>query len=473
MGTVDNGVRFAWTEDMVGRRVVYYPPEEGNRVRPHDEHYWSAVEMLPRERLQEIQLRKLQQLATHVEASSALYARLWGESGVTASDIRSLDDLRRFPVMTKTHFERDQHEHPPYGTALTSPAASQMKFWQTSGTTGAPRLWAENKEDWENGMYMYARAFYAHGIRPGWRAYFAFSYPPFIAFWLAHYAAEMMGCQTVPKGPLPTQAWLGLVGRLAGTAPAFMCATPTYAQRQIEVAQEMRLHLPDLRVDVLSLAGEPGACVPATKRLIESAWGATAHDVLGSTETSGPIFFTCVQQAKLEAPSDHANVDYFILEVLDPDTHEVVSDGAAGSLCVTALGRTGIPAVRFLLNDYVRLSWEQCGCGRSLPLVHGGISARSDDMLVIKGVNVYPSLLENLIRGRPGLAHEYVLVREALDARLRVEALPDLDRGQYDALGQRIQADIRTATTLTLPVEVLPPGSLPRSETKSKRIQAV
>jgi phenylacetate-CoA ligase len=104
--------------------------------------------------------------------------------------------------------------------------------------------------------------------------------------------------------------------------------------------------------------------------------------------------------------------------------------------------------------------------------VHGGISARTDDMLVIKGVNVYPSLVENLIRGRPGLAHEYTLIREALEARLRVEALPDLERGQYDALAERIQKDIQTATTLTLPVEVLPPGSLPRSETKSRRIQA-
>ena len=466
-----DAVQFAWTEHAVGRRVVYYPAQEGNRVRPYSPEYWSPVERLPRQQLEAIQLERLKTLVRYVNKSSPFYARLWAEAGVTPDTVKTLDDLRKFPIVKKEDFERDQRATPPFGTAFTVPPHEQMKLWQTSGTAGAPRLWAETKEDWENGMYLYARSLYGHGIQPGWRAYFAFGYPPFIGFWLCHYAAEMMGCQVVPKGPLPTQPWLGMMKRLAGTAPAFLCATPTYAQRQIEVAGQMGIDAKALGVKIISLAGEPGACVPATKSALEQAWGAKVHDIMGATETSGPLFFTCKAQSDLVQPSDHANVDYFIMEVLNKETREPVPEGESGTLCVTALGRTGIPAVRFLLNDYVRLSWENCDCGRTLPLLRGGMSARTDDMLIIKGVNVYPSLIENLVRAVPGLDTEYLLVRQNGGVLVKIEAQPQVAAGDYPGLAKRVQQDIRTATTLTLPVEILPPGSLPRSETKSKRVE--
>jgi len=468
---VSEGVRFAWSEELVGSRVGYYPREEGNRVQPHSERYWATVETLPRERLEEIQLRRLQTLLQHTQANSAFYQRLWKSAGVVAEDVQRLEDLQAFPIVTKEHFDRDQREHPPFGSAWTVPPNEQMKVWQTSGTSGPPRLWVETKEDWENNMYLYARALYAHGVRPGWRAYSAFSYPPFIAFWLAHYASEMMGCQVVPKGALPTQVWLSVMQRLAGTAPAFMWATPTYAQRQIEVAAQMGLDPKTLGIKLLSLAGEPGACVPATKSALESAWGAVVHDVMGATESSGPILFTCEAQAALPRPSDHATVDYLIVEVLDLATHQPVPEGEYGALCVTALGRSGTPAVRFLLNDYVRLIWDACPCGRTLPLVTGGIHSRADDMLIIKGVNVYPSLIENIVRSVKGLGTEYLIVRGEGSAVVRVEAVSEVSADVYQALAAEVQAQIRAGTTLSLPVEVLAPGALPRSETKTKRIQ--
>jgi len=455
---------------MVGPRVGYYPREEGNRAQAHSDRCWSQVETLPRDRIREIQLARLKTLIMYVQAESPFYAGRWKAAGVAAEDLRSLEDLAAFPIITKEDVERDQLENPPYGSACTVPPHRQMKLWQTSGTTGAPRLWAETKEDWENGMYLYARALYGHGVRPGWRAFFSFGYPPFIAFWLCHYAAEMMGCQVVPKGPLPSQAWLGLIKRLSSTAPSFMCATPTYAQRLLEVATDIGIDPKRLGIRLLSLAGEPGACVPATKAGLEAAWGAGVHDIFGSTEVSGPVGFTCDAQAGLAEPSDHASVDYFILELLDPKTRTPVPEGEAGALCVTALGRTGIPAVRFLLNDYLRLAWEPCACGRTLPLVKGGLRARADDMMIIRGVNVYPSLIENLVRGVSGLSTEYALVRREGGAVVRVEALPGIAASEYDRLASRVQAEIRTGTSLTLGVEVLSPGSLPRSETKTKRV---
>lgn len=457
---------------QVTGRVCHYPPEEGDRTRAYSDRCWARVETLPRDRLEAVQLARLKTLVRHVQAESPFYAERWKAAGVAAEDLRTVADLAAFPIITKDDFEADQRANPPYGSAFTVPPHHQMKLWLTSGTAGTPRLWAETKEDWDNGTYMYARSLYGHGVRLGWRGFFAFGYPPFIAFWLGHYAAELVGCQVVPKGPLPSQAWLNLLKRLAGTAPSFMCATPTYAQRMLEVAGEMGIDPKQLGIRILTMAGEPGACVPATKARVEAAWGAKAHDIFGSTEVSGPVAFTCDAQADLPEPSDHANVDYFILEILDPKTRTPVPEGEAGALCVTALGRTGIPAVRFLLNDYVRLAWDPCVCGRTLPLVKGGVRARADDMLIIKGVNVYPSLIENLIRGVPGLSTEYALVRHESNAVVRVEALPEVSREAYDALATRVQTDIKTSTSLTLPVDVLPPKSLPRSETKSKRISA-
>jgi phenylacetate-CoA ligase len=456
-------VQFSWTDQMTGHRRGYYPREEGNRARPCSDGYWSRVESVSRQRLETIQLRRLQRLLAWVEAKSPFYAARWRAAGARPADVRELADLASFPLVTKDELEQDQRAYPPFGTVATVPPHEQMKLWQTSGTTGLPRLWAETKEDWENGMFLYARSLYAHGVRPGWRALVAFGYPPFIGFWLAHYAAEMMGCQVVPKGPLPTQAWLGLLRRLAGSAPAFMCATPTYAQRQLEVAAAAGVPARELGVRILSLAGEPGACVPATKAALETAWGARVHDIMGSTETSGPVLFTCAEQAALTRPSGHVNADYFVVEVLHPETHLPVGEGEAGVACV-------MPAVRFLHNAYVRLVWTECACGRTLPLLAGGVLARADDMLLIKGVNVYPALLENVIRAVRGLSPEYALSRDGGGIEVQVEALPEVGEQDYAALERRVQEAVSAATTLTLPVSVLGTGRLARSETKSRRL---
>jgi phenylacetate-CoA ligase len=470
MATDKTAVRFGWSDELVGNRVAWYPAEEGIRVQPQSADMWSAVERLPRERLREIQLRRLTGLLHYVEAASAFYARRWRAAGVSARDVRSLEDLSAFPIVTKEDIDRDQREHPPYGTLPTVAPNRQMKLWQTSGTSATPRLWAETKEDWENGIFLYSRSLYGHGIRPGWRGFLAFGYPPFIGFWLAHYAAEAMGCQVVPRGTLPTSAWLSLMQRLAGSEPGFLCATPTYAQRQIDAAAESGIELGELRIRVLTLAGEPGACIPGTKTTLQTAWGAVVHDIMGATETSGPLLFTCEAQAAQERPSDHANVDYFLLEVLDPATHAPVSDGEAGSLCVTALARTGMPAVRFLLDDRIQVSWDQCACGRTLPLIKGGIRTRYDDMLVISGVNLYPALIEDVVHSTEGLGSEFLIVRGDGRPTVRVEARPEIMPSAYETLRRQVQDGIRAATTLTVAVDVVGAGSLPRSQTKSRRL---
>lgn len=463
-------VKFIWTEEMVGARVGVYPPEEGNRAKACSERHWSPVESLPLERIREIQWERFQNLIRFAYERSAFYRRRWDEAGVRPEDIRTWDDIRHIPIVDKYDFGRDQAEHPPYGTAYTSPPNTQLKYWQTSGTTAKPRLWCETKEDWENGIFLYARSLYGHGVRPGWRAFFGFAYPPFIGFWLAHYAAEAMGCQMVPKGPVRTVAWLRLMENLAAEGvDSFLVATPTFALRHIEVAQQEGIDLRKLNIRIVSMAGEPGATIPSTKRYIEDAFGAKAHDILGCVECSGPILFTCAEQAELEEPSDHLNMDYFLVELVDPDTRQPV-DGDTGAVVITALQRFGQPAIRFFLGDIMTIKYDRCACGRTLPLVTGGVKARSDDMIIVKGVNVYPSLVENSIHSIEGLGTEWRVKQRLTSATVLVEAEPGVPKERYPELAKRLQDDIKEKTTVTLDVEVLDPGTLPREEGKTKRI---
>jgi len=464
-------VKYLWTEGMVGNRLGPEISEEGDRSGPASDKFWCRVETLPTEKLRDIQLERLRFLLAFTYERSQFYRELWDSKKVKPSDVKSLEDLHKLPIVTKHDFERDQNAHPPFGTAPTSPPHTQLKYWQTSGTTGKPRLWVETKQDWENGILLYSRSLYGHGIRPGWRGFFAFGFPPFIGFWLCFAATEAMGCQVVPKGPLPTKAWLGLMRNLAGSAPSFLCSTPTYAIRQLEGAREMGIDPAALGVNLLTVAGEPGACVPATNRLLSEGWKAKVHDILGSTETSGPILFSCKSQAEMTPVSDHVNIDYFIVELLDPKTLEPVPRGEGGIACVTALARYGMPAVRFLLGDYFQIDEQtRCSCGRTLPLAVGGALGRADDLLFIKGVKVYPALVETSVRSLPGLGVEYQLQRNGDQVKILVEAEPNIAQADYSELARKLQEDIKVKTTLTLPVEILAAGTLPRSETKSTRM---
>lgn len=464
-------VKYLWTDGMVGERVGPEVSEEGDRSRPASETVWCGVEALPLERLKEIQLQRLRFLLSFTYERSRFYRELWDSKKVKPSDVKSLEDLPKLPVVTKYDFEKDQAAHPPFGTAATSPPSQHLKYWQTSGTTARPRIWLDTRQDWENGMLLYTRSLYGHGVRPGWRGFFAFGFPPFIGFWLCFAATEAMGCQVVPKGTLPTAAWIQIMQRIAGTAPSFLCSTPTFAIRQMEAAKELGISPAALGMNILTLAAEPGACVPATNRLLSQGWNAKIHDILGATETSGPILFSCQKQAEMTPVSDHINIDYFIVELLDPETLEPVPKGAPGTTCVTALGRYGMPAVRFLVGDHFQVDEHPgCPCGRTLPLAVGGAAGRVDDALFVKGIKLYPSLVETSVRSLPGLGVEYRIQKKSDQVVVLVEAEPGVPEKEYPELAQKLQQDIKLKATLTLPVEVHPAGTFPRLETKTPRI---
>jgi len=464
-------VKYLWNEEMAGERLGLDIVEEGDRSRAASDDIWCGVETVPLARLKEIQLERLKFLLSFSYERSRFYRELWDSKKVRPSDVKSLKDLTKLPVVTKYDFEKDQAAHPPFGTAPTSPPNEHLKYWQTSGTTARPRIWMDTRQDWENGLLLYSRSLYGHGVRPGWRGFFAFGFPPFIGFWLCFAATEAMGCQVVPKGTLPTTAWLQLMKNIAGSADSFLCSTPTFAIRQMEAAKELGISPAALGMNILTLAAEPGACVPATNRLLSQGWNAKIHDILGATETSGPILFSCQKQAEMTQVSDHINIDYFIVELLDPDTLEPVPEGDPGVTCVTALGRYGMPAVRFLVGDYFHVNERpDCPCGRTLPLALGGAIGRADDVLFVKGIKLYPSLVETSVRSIPGLGVEYKIQKKDEQVAVLVEAEPSVPEKEYPELAQKLQQDIKLKAHVTLSVEVHPAGIFPRLETKTPRV---
>jgi len=468
-------VKYIWTEEYVGKRFGPEIPEEGDRTKPFSESIWSQVEILPWERIKEIQLEKFQYLVKFAYENSPFYRKKWEESGIKPSDVKTLEDVAKLPVLTKEDFQRDQMENPPYGTAVTSPANTQAQYYQTSGTTGRPRLWSDIKQDLENAIEATIRAYYAQGIRPGWRAFWAFGFPPFMGFWHMFYASQAMGCQNVPKGPVPTVAWLKLIQNLAGNAPSFLCCTPTYGIRQLEVAREAGINPKDLKINTIIVAGEPGYNVPATNKMLSEGWGAKIHDQAGSTEHGGPVLFSCDFLASQGKGDEHITADYWLLEVLDPKTMEPVEPDSSGYkkgiACVTALSRFGFPAIRLLLGDYVEImEGERCGCGRNLPIARGGLIARADDMIIVKGVNIYPSLIENTVRSIAELNPEYRLQKTLTGATVIVEASESVSELEYENIAKKLQQAIKEKTTVRLDVKVEKPGTLPREEAKTKRV---
>lgn len=463
-------VKYIWTDDYVGQRVGLEIPEEGNRAKPFSEKYWSQMDILPLSRLKEIQLQKLQHLLKFAYENSPFYRRKWDEAGVRPEDVKTLEDFQKFPVLKKSDFEKDQEEFPPYGSACTSPPNTQSKYWQTSGSTGKPRLWSDTKEDLENDIFKISRFLYSAGVRPGWRAFYAFPYPPFNGFWLTHYSTDAMGCQNVPKGSIATTTWLGMIKNLAGTAPSLLATTPTFAMRQIEVAKEMGVNPHELKISVICMAGEAGATVPATKKILEEAWGAKIFDLYGSTE-NGAIGSMCDSQSELEEPSDHLFMDYQLVELIDPDTCQPVEPGQPGAICITSLSKFGMPCIKYSLGDLVRIEeGSPCGCGRTLPLIKGGIQARADDMIIVKGENIYPSLIEECVRSVAGLSIEYRIQKTLMSATILVEAAPDIPKAEYPELAKTLQARIKDKAYVNLEINVMEPNTLPREMAKTKRV---
>ncbi|HLH26066.1 MAG TPA: phenylacetate--CoA ligase family protein [Chloroflexota bacterium] len=437
--------------------------------RPRD--YWSPyVERLPREQLRALQLRRLQTLVGWAYARSPFWQRRLDAARVAPEQIRSLDDLRRLPFITKAELLENQAERPPYGDMLTAPPDVAVAYHTTSGTSGRTPLRAlESPRDWDWGAQAWARSLYGFGLRPRDVVYVAFGYGSFIGFWGAHYAIQKIGATTVAGGSQSSEARLRHIVDTGATAVA---ATPSYAIRLAQVAAEMGIDLArDTRVELLLLAGEPGANIPATKALIQDMWGARAGDFMGMTETAGITAFECSEQSG----ALHINEDYFLEEFLDPRGDEPLPLGEVGERVCTAFGIGLIPIIRYRTGDLVRrVPASHCSCGRTFELYLGGIIGRADDMQIIRGVNVHPSAVEGVVR-RYAELREFRIVLTRVDyvdnIAVELEAQPTVAADLAEQLRQRVARELAEAHEgLRFDVSLVAPGTLPTFELKARRL---
>ncbi len=408
-----------------------------------------------RQEIEASQLEQLQSLLKVLLPANPFYTRKLGAS----LSIESLDDFsQRVPFTTKSEIAHDQNVAPPYGTNRTFPLETYTRFSQTSATTGNPLRWLDTPQSWDWMLGCWNEVLAAAGVEAGTRIFFAFSFGPFLGFWTAFEAAARRGCLCIPGGGLSSE---GRVRAVIDNAAEVLCCTPTYAIRLGETA---RFEAGTPPVKTIIVAGEPGGSIAGVRNRIEELWpGARVFDHHGMTEI-GPVTFECPARSGVL----HIIESAYYPEIVDARNGEAVAPGETGELVLTNLGRTASPLLRYRTGDLVRRAdAERCVCGRSDTALEGGILGRLDDMVIVRGVNVFPGAVEEIVRRFPEVTEYQV----EIDAR---DALPQMclhieTSSNADAVARAIEEALRAALTLRVPVRVAPENSLPRFEMKAKR----
>jgi phenylacetate-CoA ligase len=416
------------------------------------------LETLDGVRLREHQWRRFRALATEVlsaDGGNGFLRRKWGAAGVTrADDFRGWEDFARLPLTRKREFVEDQAEHPPFGSNLTYPLERYVRVHQTSGTSGAPIRWLDTQASWDWWARCWTFVLGGAGVCAADRVFVPFSFGLFVGFWAGFEGAQLLGALAIPGGGQDSPSRLATMEALGATV---LVCTPSYALHLVEVARERGVDLGRLPVRITVHAGEPGAGIPAVRALIEAAWGARSFDHAGMTEM-GAYGYECEAQAGL-----HINESEFIAEVVDPVTG---APALEGELVLTNLGRTGSPAIRYGTGDRVRLADGPCACGRTFVRLAGGILGRLDDMLIVRGVNVFPSAIEAVVRRFPAVDEFQIEVWR--DGHLD-EVCVNLELAEA-ADAAPVQEALRATLGIRVGVAAVAPRSLPRWELKARRV---
>ncbi len=403
----------------------------------------------------------LRNLLRTVLDGNAFYRPILRGAGLTDPDAVTLEDfVTRMPLTTKAQLVEDQQAHPPYGSNLSFPLERYTRFCQTSGTTGRPMRVLDTPESWQALLDVWKQVFEHAGCRPGDRVLFAFSFGPFLGFWTAYDAAAQLGLLCLPGGGMSSSARLKMIFDNAVTT---VCCTPTYALHLAQAAANEDIDLAASSVERLIVAGEPGGSIPSVRQHIELAWDAELFDHHGMTEV-GPVTY----QDKNRAGCLQIAVGAFLAEVVDVPSGKPLKPGIRGELVLTTLKRTAWPLLRYRTGDLVEQDPDD-----PQRLV-GGILGRVDDMRLVRGVNVYPSAIDAIIRRFADVAeYEVVVENQGAMSELSVTVEPSEACADVGALGKAVGDALRDALTLRVPVELAGPGTLPRYEMKAKRWREV
>lgn len=417
--------------------------------------YRPELETASPESLRAHQLDRLNSLVREILPANRFYSNKLRAGGARGASSIGWDAFHALPFTTKSDLVADQAAHPPLGSIATYDRDRYVTYHQTSGTTGQPLVVLDTRESWQWWAKCWQYVYAAAGVTPADRVFFAFSFGPFIGFWSALEAARQLGAMIIPGGGMDSKSRLHLLSRMEATV---LLCTPTYALRLAEVARAEGIPIRESAVRATIHAGEPGASIPSVRARIEDAWAARCYDHAGGTEV-GAYAFSCEQQDGL-----HVNEAEFIAEIVDPATGSAVRDGERGELVLTNLGRAGWPVIRYRTGDVVERGSRGCGCGRTFLTLPGGLVGRADDLIILRGVNIYPSAIEAIVRTFD--IDEFRIVRTRRDEMdeltVEIEAPDEVTRALGAALRQRLGVRIDT--------RAVAPGTLPRFELKAKRV---
>ncbi len=420
--------------------------------------YDERLETLPGEALRAHQWARVRGLAREIFPANPFIARKWREAGLaSAEELSGWEAWGRLPFTRKAELVEDQAAHPPFGTNLTYRAERYVRVHQTSGTTGAPLRWLDTEEAWAWWLRCWGFVLRGAGLGPGDRIFFPFSFGLFVGFWAGFEGARALGAMAIPGGGQDSAQRLAAIETLGATA---ICCTPSYALHLAQVARDRGMDPRRLGIRTAVHAGEPGAGIPAVRARLEEAWGTRVYDHAGMTEM-GAWGYECEAQAGL-----HANESEFVAEIIDPATGAPAREG---ELVLSNLGRPCSPVLRYRTGDRVRAATSPCPCGRTSLRLEGGILGRVDDMLVIRGVNVFPSALEGIIRRSAAVAEFQIEVfrRDEMD---EVRLLLEIPEGQAGPVAATIQETLRVELGIRIEAVPVAPQSLPRYELKARRL---
>ncbi len=458
-----------------------WPPRYPTNYLPGDdaEHWSSDLETMTPVDRDPLILDKLRHQVRYAFTHSGFYQEFYRDGPVDPKNIRSFEELAQLPILTKEDIRAEQEKHPPYGRFLCIPEEEVFRVHGTSGTTGMPTVFGIGQDDWERIGEAHARILWGAGLRPRDTVMVAAVFSLYIGSWGALVGAERLGATCFPFGsgaPGQTERaaeWAAMI------KPAAMYGTPSYALYLAEVAKGMGLDpREDFQFRFMFFSGEPGASVPATRKHIEDTYGCYIVD-MGTMAEMTPWMSNA--GCRYLDQGMHLWQDLVYTEMVDPHSKESLPMGAEGVPVYTHLERTSQPMIRYWSGDIARWDMVDCACGRTYPTFPMGIYGRTDDMMIVRGQNVFPSRIEDVLRGLNEFGGEFRLVVEREPGqmdRLTVQTEVNTDAyltREYDPaalepLRQRIAAELRRAIGVGVSVELKPAGEFERTQFKARRI---
>lgn len=423
--------------------------------------FWNKeAETLERKKLKELQLERLKKTLRRVYQKVPHYKTKFQKANIKPKDIKEIQDIQKLPFTTK----EDLYVDYPFGL-VTLPVEKLIRLHTSSGTTGKPKAIFFSKRDINNSAELIARCLVMTGAQRGDILQNSMTYGLFTGAFVMHYGAEKVGILVIPAGPGNTERQIALMKDFGTT---MLHVTPSYALYIASVINDKGINpRKDLKLKRAYLGAEPYS--EETRKKIEEMLGIDIYNCYGLTEMNGPgVGFECKYKAGL-----HIWEDNFLMEIIDPDTGEPLPDGEIGELVLTTLNREAMPLIRYRTRDLTRIISEPCKCGRTHRRI-SRILGRSDDMFIVKGVNIFPQQIEQILMSIKGVAQNYQIVLESYDEMtVKVELDRELFDGKIERLirmKEEIVDKIRSATMVKPKVELLEPGTLPISEGKAKRV---